>query len=128
MVSAFVSENRLTLGEIKTDEKSNEITAVPELLDMLDLEGAIVTADAMSFQTKTVAKIVEKKADYVIGLKGNQTTLRDDAALYFSSCMNECAQHETLEKTIGGLKSVNTCFVRILIGWSKGRTGQRFVA
>lgn len=104
VVSAFVSENRLTLGEIKTDEKSNEITAVPELLDMLDLEGAIVTADAMSCQTKTVAKIIEKKADYVIGLKGNQTTLRDDVALYFSSFMNECAQHETLEKDHGRIE------------------------
>ena len=51
-MSAFVRENRITLGEIKTDEKSNEITAVPELLEMLDLKGAIVTADAMSCQTK----------------------------------------------------------------------------
>jgi hypothetical protein len=85
VVSAFVSENRITLGEIKTEEKSNEITAVPELLDMLSLEGAIVTADAMSCQTKIVAKITEKQADYVIGLKGNQSTLRDDVELYFKN-------------------------------------------
>ena len=66
VVSAFVSENRITLGEIKTDEKSNEITAVPELLEMLELEDAIVTVDAMGCQTKIAAKITEKQADYVI--------------------------------------------------------------
>lgn len=65
VVSAFVSENRITLGKIKTEEKSNEITAVPELLDMLELVGTIVTADAMYCQTKTAAKITEKRADWV---------------------------------------------------------------
>lgn len=98
VVSAFVSENRITLGEIKTDEKSNEITAVPELLELLDIEGAIITADAMSCQTKIASKIVEKKADYVLGLKGNQSSLRDDVELYFASFMDECNHSKTLEK------------------------------
>lgn len=104
VVSAFVGENSITLGELKTEEKSNEITAVPELLDMLDLEGAIVTADAMSCQRKIVSKITEKGADYVIGLKGNQSSLRDDVELYFSSCLDECSRSETLEKGHGRIE------------------------
>lgn len=104
VVSAFISENCLTLGEIKTDAKSNEITAVPELLDMLDIEGAIVTADAMCCQTKITAKIIEKGADYVIGLKGNQSTLRDDVALFLSSFQSECQRVQTLEKNHGRIE------------------------
>ena len=104
VVSAFVQENRITLGEIKTDEKSNEITAVPELLDMLDLEGAIVTADAMSCQTKIVFKIVEKGADYVIGLKGNQSALWEDVRLYFNDAINGVESSQTLEKGHGRIE------------------------
>ena len=84
VISAFIRENRITPGELKTEEKSNEITAVPELLDMLELSGAIVTADAMSCQTKIAAKITEKEADYVIGLKGNQSGLLNDIKLFLS--------------------------------------------
>jgi predicted transposase YbfD/YdcC len=104
VVSAFVRENRITLGEIKTDEKSNEITAVPELLEILDLKGSIVTADAMSCQTKIAAKITEKEADYVIGLKGNQSALLDDVKLFFESFMNECTRTKTLEKGHGRIE------------------------
>ena len=104
VVSAFVQENRITLGEIKTDEKSNEITAIPELLDMLDLEGAIVTADAMSCQTKIVSKIVEKSADYVIGLKDNQSTLLEDVRLYFSDSINGVESSKTYEKGHGRIE------------------------
>lgn len=75
VVSAFVAENQITLGEVTTDEKSNEITAVPELLDLLDLDNAIVTADAMSCQKNIVEKIVSQNADYVIGLKNNQRSM-----------------------------------------------------
>jgi len=71
VVSAWVAENQITLGEIAVNEKSNEIAAVPELLDMLDVEGCIITADAMSCQKDIAKKITEKKADYVLGLKGN---------------------------------------------------------
>lgn len=67
VVSAFVTENQITLGEVTVDEKSNEIEAVPELLEMLDIEGAIITADAMSCQKAITEKITKKKADYVIG-------------------------------------------------------------
>ncbi len=69
VISAFAAENQLTLGELTVEEKTNEITAVPELLDLIDVKGSIVTADAMSCQKKIVETITTKKADYVIGLK-----------------------------------------------------------
>jgi hypothetical protein len=65
IVSAWVAENQMALGQIKVEEKTNEITAVPELLDMLDVEGSIITADAMSCQKAITAKISERQADYV---------------------------------------------------------------
>jgi len=83
MVSAWANKQRLVLGQIKTDNKSNEIKAVPQLLDMLNVEGCVVTADAMSCQKDITKKIAEKKADYVLGLKGNQSSLYDDVKLYF---------------------------------------------
>jgi predicted transposase YbfD/YdcC len=72
IVSAWCSANNLVLGQVKTDEKSNEITAIPELLDLLYLEGCVVTLDAMGCQKKIAEKIRKKKADYIISLKGNQ--------------------------------------------------------
>jgi len=72
MVSAFAASQRLVLGQVKAAEKSNEIVAVPSLLEMLEIEGAIVTVDAMGCQRDVAEKILEKKADYVLALKGNQ--------------------------------------------------------
>ena len=69
------------------DEKSNEITAVPELLNLIDVENCIITSDAMSCQKNTVKKINEKNCDYVICLKGNQETLHDDVRLYFETAL-----------------------------------------
>ena len=88
MVSAWANKQKLVLGQIKANEKSNEITAVPELLDMLDVEGCVITADAMSCQKEIARKITEKRANYVIGLKGNQETLNDDVRLYFEHCQD----------------------------------------
>ena len=70
-----MAESRITLGELATDEKSNEITAVPELLKLLDIEKSVVTADAMSCQAEIVKTIVAGKADYVIAAKRNQPGL-----------------------------------------------------
>jgi hypothetical protein len=75
MVSAWAEENRLVLGQVKTEEKSNEITAIPTLLEKLALKGCIVTIDAMGCQYKIADKVVEKKADYLFSLKKNQETL-----------------------------------------------------
>jgi predicted transposase YbfD/YdcC len=82
MVSAFVARQRLVLGQVKVAEKSNEIVAIPKLLDMMAIEGAIVTIDAMGCQREIAQKIVEKKADFVLALKGNQGTLHDDIKLF----------------------------------------------
>lgn len=71
VVSAWVSENQITLGEIVVEEKSNEITAMPQLLDLLDISGSTVTIDAMGCQTEIAKKIVDRNADYCLALKGN---------------------------------------------------------
>jgi predicted transposase YbfD/YdcC len=81
MVSAFVARQRLVLGQVKVAEKSNEIIAIPKLLSMLAIEGAIVTIDAMGCQRDIAQKIVDKKADYVLALKGNQGSLREDVEI-----------------------------------------------
>jgi len=83
MVSAWANKAGITLGQIKVNEKSNEITAIPELLELLELEGCIVTIDAMGTQKKIAEKIASKNADYMLALKGNQGTLKDDVELYF---------------------------------------------
>jgi len=84
LVSAYAHEAGLVLAQRAVDGKSNEITAIPDLLDMLALEGAIVTIDAMGTQKAIADRIVDKKADYVLALKGNQGTLEQDAALFFA--------------------------------------------
>jgi predicted transposase YbfD/YdcC len=81
-VSAFAARQRLVLGQVKVGEKSNEIVAIPKLLRMLAIEGAIVTIDAIGCERDIAQTIVDKKADYILALKGNQGTLRDDAKLF----------------------------------------------
>ena len=84
MVSAWSSSQGLVLGQRKVDDKSNEITAIPDLLDLLTLNGAIVTIDAMGCQKNIAARIINRNADYILALKGNQGTLRDDVELFFT--------------------------------------------
>jgi predicted transposase YbfD/YdcC len=83
MVSAWATENRIVLAQRKVNEKSNEITAIPELLRVLDLAGAVVSIDAMGCQTAIAAQIVEQQGDYVLALKGNQGNLFEDVAQLF---------------------------------------------
>lgn len=104
MVSAWATENRLVLGQVRTEEKSNEITAIPELLKVLALNGCIVTIDAMGCQKEIVKRIVEQGADYVISLKGNQGTLHKELELLFQNAKkNEFKDlsHQTYETTDG---------------------------
>ena len=82
MVSAFAARQRLVLGQVKVAEKSNEIIAIPKLLNMLAIEGAIVTIDAIGCQRDIAQAIINKKADYVLALKGNQGSLREDVELF----------------------------------------------
>ena len=81
IVTAFASELKLVLGEIATDKKSNEITAIPKLLEMFCQKGMVITIDAMGTQTEIAASIIEKKADYVLSVKKNQGKLYTDVAL-----------------------------------------------
>jgi predicted transposase YbfD/YdcC len=82
IVSAFAARQRLVLGQVKVGEKSNEIVAIPKLLRMLAIEGAVVTIDAMGCQRDIAQTIIDKKADYILALKGNQGTLKDDVKLF----------------------------------------------
>ena len=83
IVSAWATENRLVFAQVKVDEKSNEITAIPELLSMIALEGCIVTIDAMGCQYAIADQITEAQANYVFSLKGNQSGLHNDVKEYF---------------------------------------------
>ena len=82
MVSAWGCEQRMVLGQIATDKKSNEITAVPKLLEMLSLKGTIVTMDALNCQRALAQQIVDQGGDYALALKGNQPTLHNDVTLF----------------------------------------------
>lgn len=82
MVSAWANRNRLVLGQVKVDDKSNEITAIPKLLQMLDLTGVTVTIDAMGCQKEIAKVITEQEADYVLALKKNHSTLYEDVKLF----------------------------------------------
>jgi predicted transposase YbfD/YdcC len=88
MVSAWACENRLVLGQIKVDEKSNEITAIPQLLKALEISGCIVTIDAMGCQTEIAKTIVDEGGDYVLALKGNQGNLCEDVQTLFADLEN----------------------------------------
>ena len=110
MVSAWASANRLVLGQVKVDEKSNEITALPALLQVLALKGCIVTIDAMGCQTDIVKTIVAQEADYVLSLKGNQGTLHREVHELFTHAQATQFQdvahdfHETVNKNHGRLE------------------------
>ena len=87
MVTAWVHENHASFGQIKVNEKSNEITAIPQLLNLLDLKSSTVTIDAMGCQTAIAQKIVDGDADYILALKGNQGTLHEEVAEFFDDAL-----------------------------------------
>jgi len=110
MVSAWAASNRLVLGQLKTAEKSNEITAIPQLLRVLALKGCIVTLDAMGCQTDIAQQIIEQEADYVLALKGNQGTLHQEVQSLFAYAFEKEFQdidhdtYQTVEKGHGRLE------------------------
>jgi predicted transposase YbfD/YdcC len=110
MVSAWAAENHVVLGQVKVDDKSNEITAIPQLLDLLEISGCIVTIDAMGCQREIARKIVEDKdADYVLALKGNQSGLFEDVKGLFEHAQEvgfeNCEHYRTEEKGHGRLEA-----------------------
>lgn len=110
LVSAWACENELALGQVKVDNKSNEITAIPELLSMLDIQGCLVTIDAMGCQRSIAKAIVDKNADYLLAVKGNQETLLEDVEQEFKHAQADGFAHmdhlyfETLEKNHGRIE------------------------
>jgi predicted transposase YbfD/YdcC len=117
MVSAFAARQRLVVGQVNVAEKSNEIVAIPKLLEMLTIEGAIVTIDAMGCQREVARKIIDKKADYVLALKGNQGSLRDDVDEFVSeqkaNGFKDCqiSQFETVDGDHGRIETRKTTVI-----------------
>lgn len=111
MVSAWATENYLVLGQVKVDEKSNEITAIPQLLKALEISGCIITIDAMGCQREITKEIVEQDADYVLALKDNQGNLFKDVKLLF----DDLEESEYKAYTYNYYKTVNKGHGRIEI-------------
>jgi predicted transposase YbfD/YdcC len=111
MVSAWASAHRLVLGQLKVEEKSNEITAIPALLQLLDVTGAVVTIDAMGCQKEIAQTIVERGAEYVLALKENHPTLYEDVTLFLNDARDtgftdvEHAYHETVDGGHGRIET-----------------------
>ena len=111
MLSAFAADLGLVLAQCKVGDKTNEITAIPEILNMLSVEGCIVTIDAMGCQKEIAKDITDKGADYVLSLKGNQSALHDEVALYLDSLLAGKLKsikrdaHSTLEKGHGRIEN-----------------------
>lgn len=107
MVSAWATANQISLGQVVVEEKSNEITAIPKLLQILEISGCLVTIDAMGCQTEIAQAIVDAKADYVLAVKGNQPTLHDAISWFFLSqrekrfARTPVDRHETRERGHG---------------------------
>lgn len=117
MVSAWGSEQRLVLAQIATEAKSNEITAVPKLLKMLTLKGAIVTADALNCQRNIAAQIVEQKGDYALALKANQETLYDDVVLLLNDPEAKVTTAQPVVEADHGRIETRTATVSTEIDW-----------
>ena len=126
MVSAWASENGVCLGQVKPEAKSNEITAIPELIKRLELEGHTVTIDAMGCQTEIVRGIIKKGANYVIALKGNQGNLRDNVESFFQDAKSSSFKdvsydtHETIDGEHGRIETRKITAVSDII-WLQGK-------
>lgn len=106
MVSAWANANNMVLGQVKVEDKSNEITAIPKLLEMLDLSGAIVTIDAMGCQTEIADGIINNEADYILAVKGNQGDLHEEITESFEKVggTTQAQSHTTENKDHGRLE------------------------
>ena len=127
MVSAWARENGVVLGQVKVDEKSNEITAIPELLRALELAGCIVTIDAMGCQKKIATEICNADADYVLALKGNHETIHDEVKSFLEDALAHRRPEvpfnhiETVEKEHGRIETRRYCITGE-IDWMADRT------
>lgn len=126
LVSAWVHENHAVFGQLAVDGKSNEITAIPQLLELLDLRGATVTIDAMGCQKEIAQKVVDGGGQYVLAVKGNQETLHEDIRLFLDDAIEHDfrgIEHDIYEQTEKGHGRLETrkCWTTGQIGWLRQR-------
>jgi predicted transposase YbfD/YdcC len=123
LVNAWVVENRVALGQLATEEKSNEITAMPRLLELLDIRGATVSVDAMGCQREIATKVIEGGGDYVMGLKANQGTAHREVAEFFQDALASDfnnvphTYHETVDGSEHGRLDVRRVWVTQQVEW-----------
>lgn len=126
IVSAWASESKIVLGQVKVNEKSNEITAIPELLEILDIKGCTITIDAMGTQKNIAEIIIDKESNYILALKDNHKTLCEDVKLIFKepdkmADMNiEHDYHKTIDKDHGRVE-IRECYTTCNIDWLESR-------
>lgn len=125
MVSAWVHENHAAFGQLKVDDKTNEIKAIPKLLEILNLKGATVTIDAMGCQREICQQIVDKDGHYVLALKGNQGQLHEDVELFMNDAIDQESSdvsdvYESCEKGHGRIEQ-RTCWTSTQVGWLRDR-------
>lgn len=117
MLNAWSVGNRLVLGQLAVEEKSNEITAVPQLMDMLDLKDCVVTADALNCQKAVAQKAMEKKSDYILAVKGNHPVMHDEVRRHMDMLASESpAGFESIEKGHGRIET-RRCWQSEDIAW-----------
>jgi len=121
MVNAYVHENHAVFGQLKVDDKSNEITAIPKLLEMLQLKEATVTIDAMGCQRDIAQKIIDRGGHYILALKGNQSSLQEDVQTFMDDVIargaaRHCDSYETIEKSHGRIEK-RTCWTCWDVDW-----------
>lgn len=125
-VTAFAARERLVLAQVKTDAKSNEITAIPALLDLLSIKGAVVTIDAMGCQREIARKIIDKGADYILALKGNQASLHGDIELfvkeqkYVNFAQAKISTCQTIDAGHGRIETRHATLIHD-VGWLQDR-------
>lgn len=122
MISAWANCNNLILGQIKVDNKSNEITAIPKLLELLEIKGCIITIDAMGCQKKIAEKIINKKADYILAVKGNQPRLHEELVNFFDHALTtnfDGIEHKSTQtiETNHGRKETREYFMVSDLDW-----------
>jgi len=125
MLNAYVYENHAVFGQLKVDSKTNEITAIPKLLEMLQLKDATVTIDAMGCQKNIAKKIVENQGHYVFALKGNQSSLKDDVKTFMDDLIANGSKqsydyYETVEKGHGRIEK-RKCWTSWDVDWLNKR-------
>ena len=123
VVSAWSVQNGIVLGQVKTDEKSNEITAIPELIKHLELKDTIVSIDAMGCQKKIAKQIIDKEADYIFSLKGNHSNLHDQIKMFFQHNVHNMAGFDSFESVDGDHGRIETrrYFASSDIDWLQGK-------